>query len=64
MVCQSLKEEDERKLMTCPRLGAQRDEEKDGGEAVQDLTGLQFTLHAGHHIRARPFIEPMWPHIN
>ncbi len=34
-----------------PRLAPQRDEEEDGGEAVQHLTGLQLTLPSDTHIR-------------
>ncbi len=33
-----------------PRLAPQRDEEEDGGEAVQHLTGLQLTLPSDTHI--------------
>jgi hypothetical protein len=36
-----------------PRLAPQRDEEEDGGEAVQHLTGLQLTLPSDTHIRAQ-----------
>jgi hypothetical protein len=45
-------------------LAAQRDEEEDGGEAVQHLTGLQLTLPSDTHIRAQecsvPDPDPGW----
>ncbi len=53
-----------------PRLAPQRDEEEDGGEAVQHLTGLQLALPSDTHtsglrnavlrIRLRDPV-PFWP---